>query len=143
MRDHLLFFNHSVSFDNFSAMIHENIWKEPEFLGVEILWKFPQSIERLWRKRCFSTKFPYQEIRWNYGILCSERDQTSLNRSITRHGFTHLPGPSNKIFRANLIDFNTRFTFFVVSWYQHCNCYQWCYIYIYCNTCTLFFIPNA
>ena len=24
------------------------------------------------RKLCLSTRFPHQEIRWNYGILCSE-----------------------------------------------------------------------
>ena len=28
------------------------------------------------RKLCLSIKFPYQEIRWNYGILHSEIQQT-------------------------------------------------------------------
>ena len=33
-----------------------------------ILMDSPETI----RKMCLSTKFPHQEIRWNYGVFCSD-----------------------------------------------------------------------
>ena len=30
---------------------------------------FPETLQKL----CLSKKFPHQEIRWNYGFLCSEQ----------------------------------------------------------------------
>ena len=37
---------------------------------MEILWKGTISVKTMW-KLCLFTKFPYQEIRWNYATLRS------------------------------------------------------------------------
>ena len=34
------------------------------------------------QKMCLSTKFPHQEIKWNYGILCSVSNK-NINNNIT------------------------------------------------------------
>ena len=47
---------------------------------MEILWKGTVSA-KFWANRpklCLSTKFPHQEIRFNYGILCSEQQMKKL-----------------------------------------------------------------
>ena len=40
-----------------------------DFPGMENLWK--GELAETMRKLCLTTRFPPQEIRWNYGILRS------------------------------------------------------------------------
>ena len=70
-----MFFSIVIGFLNFDSMI--SLRKIPYFhliswCGnfVKIAQNYGESPETM-RKICLSTKFPHQEIRRNYGILCS------------------------------------------------------------------------
>ena len=64
-------------------LVQNTVTNSTYFHGVNILWKGTVSAEfRANRPKlcgnCFSTKFIYREIRWNYGILRSAICQSSI-----------------------------------------------------------------
>ena len=58
-------------------------WKYLETSGNFFKLRFCDSSVAV-QKLCVSTKFPYQEIRWNYGILCSDSNKINENTDTKR-----------------------------------------------------------
>ena len=71
--------SHDKSMNEWMNDTAQNSVFSPNFLvwiffgKSQFLYFFYESPETM-RKLCFFTKFPHQEIRWNYGISCSVND---------------------------------------------------------------------